>query len=157
MSTSATNLTGDIESHMLAGPNNVNPALEFNPRCLTRDINLFWSNQTRVPDIEFLLSCPNVDCLEKRADGWELPADQPQPLLHASGHFAIGGLQNDPFASPGDPVFYLHHAQIDRLWTIWQGQDAKERLFQVGGTKTPFDGMCDLFVDLLSAPFCCER
>jgi Common central domain of tyrosinase len=25
----------------------------------------------------------------------------------------------DLFTSPGDPAFYLHHGQIDRLWTLW--------------------------------------
>jgi tyrosinase len=24
------------------------------------------------------------------------------------------------FASPGDPVFYLHHCWIDMLWARWQ-------------------------------------
>lgn len=142
---SINNGTGDIESHVRVSVKGINPALEYNPRCLTRDINLFWSNQTKVSDVEFLLSCPTVDCLEKRADGWEFPADTPQPLIHAAGHFAIGGLQNDPFASPGDPAFYLHHGQFDRVWSIWQWQDAASRLYQVGGTKTPFNSMYLLF------------
>lgn len=119
----------------------VNDALRYNPRCLTRDINLFWSNQLRVKDVEFLLSCNNVDCLEKRSDGWELEQGRPQPLFHAAGHFAVGGLQNDPFASPGDPVFYLHHAAFDRVYSIWQAQDPGTRVLQVGGTKTPFNSM----------------
>jgi tyrosinase len=56
---------------------------------------------------------------------------------HGGGHFTIGyvafskGLPNsmlthhrgdpggDLFTSPGDPAFYLHHAQVDRLWTAW--------------------------------------
>jgi tyrosinase len=39
----------------------------------------------------------------------------------------------DIFASPGDPVFYLHHAMIDRVWWIWQMQDLPSRLTQVAG------------------------
>lgn len=29
----------------------------------------------------------------------------------------------DTFASPGDPIFFLHHAQIDRVWALWQKKD----------------------------------
>ena len=25
----------------------------------------------------------------------------------------------DLFTSPGDPAFFLHHGQVDRLWTLW--------------------------------------
>jgi hypothetical protein len=27
----------------------------------------------------------------------------------------------DLFTSPWDPAFYLHHGQIDRMWTLWYG------------------------------------
>jgi tyrosinase len=55
--------------------------------------------------------------------------------IHGGGHYTISfvsfpfclalltGLSGDPggdfYVSPGDPAFYLHHGQIDRLWTIW--------------------------------------
>jgi tyrosinase len=149
---STSNSSAPVDAKLATSPTLINPALQYNPRCLTRDINLFWSNQTHASDVEFLLACPNVDCLEKRADGWELPADQPQPLIHAAGHFSVGGLQNDPFASPGDPIFYLHHAQFDRVWSMWQAQDSKNRVYQVGGTKTPFNSMFCSFLYYLATP-----
>ena len=31
-----------------------------------------------------------------------------------------------------DPVFFLHHANLDRLWTEWQSRDTK-RLTAIGG------------------------
>jgi tyrosinase len=34
-------------------------------------------------------------------------------------------------------VFYLHHAQIDRLWWQWQRRDPR-RLFEIGGVKRDF-------------------
>lgn len=43
----------------------------------------------------------------------------------------------DLFTSPGDPVFYLHHTMIDRIWWMWQMQDPAERTSgstAVGGT-----------------------
>jgi len=31
------------------------------------------------------------------------------------------------FSAPNDPVFFLHHAQIDKLWWAWQQQDLPKR------------------------------
>jgi len=39
--------------------------------------------------------------------------------LHDRVHVAVGG-NMDTSASPSDPVFFLHHANIDRLWYQWQ-------------------------------------
>jgi tyrosinase len=41
----------------------------------------------------------------------------------------------DFYVSPADPAFYLHHGQIDRLWTIWQMQDST-RQYAIAGTNT---------------------
>jgi hypothetical protein len=38
---------------------------------------------------------------------------------HFPGHTWTGGTMNSP-RSPADPLFYLHHCNIDRLWAIWQ-------------------------------------
>ncbi|KAH6561184.1 hypothetical protein BASA60_011553 [Batrachochytrium salamandrivorans] len=42
---------------------------------------------------------------------------------HSGVHFGVGGEMDDATISAGDPVFFLHHANIDRLWAIWQEQD----------------------------------
>jgi tyrosinase len=44
----------------------------------------------------------------------------------------------DAFISPGDPAFYLHHGQIDRLYWIWQNLDFARRQ-GVWGTNTFLD------------------
>ncbi len=48
---------------------------------------------------------------------------------HNQVHVWVGGIMNT-MASPADPIFFLHHAQVDRLWSIWQQthQQAKPRL-----------------------------
>jgi tyrosinase len=41
---------------------------------------------------------------------------------HNSVHGAVGGRggwMNNPFLAAQDPIFWLHHAQIDRLWSRW--------------------------------------
>jgi tyrosinase len=42
----------------------------------------------------------------------------------------------DPFTSTNDPLFFLHHAGLDRLWAIWQEQDLEPRLKDVSGGGT---------------------
>ncbi|MGA8224128.1 MAG: tyrosinase family protein [Candidatus Acidiferrales bacterium] len=39
-------------------------------------------------------------------------------------HDDIGGWMSDPNRSANDPIFYLHHANIDRLWKRWLDQGA---------------------------------
>ena len=41
------------------------------------------------------------------------------PQLHNQVHVWIGGSMG-PGTSPNDPVFFLHHCNIDRLWAEWQ-------------------------------------
>lgn len=57
--------------------------------------------------------------------------------VHGGGHYTIAGDPGgDLFVSPGDPAFYLHHGQIDRVWTIWQNLDLKSRRNAINGTGT---------------------
>jgi hypothetical protein len=41
------------------------------------------------------------------------------PLLHNLAHVWVGGSMG-PMSSPNDPVFFLHHCFIDKLWADWQ-------------------------------------
>ncbi len=38
---------------------------------------------------------------------------------HNQVHVEIGGLMSDPDTAALDPIFWLHHANIDRLWQAW--------------------------------------
>ena len=38
---------------------------------------------------------------------------------HNVVHDTIGGLMGDPDTAAQDPIFWLHHANIDRLWWLW--------------------------------------
>lgn len=39
---------------------------------------------------------------------------------HDDIHGRIGGLMGDPHYSTNDPVFWLHHARVDEVWSQWQ-------------------------------------
>lgn len=59
--------------------------------------------------------------------------------VHGGGHFQIAGDPgSDPYISPGDPAFWVHHGQIDRLYWIWQNLDFKNRQ-NVAGTNFFFE------------------
>lgn len=39
---------------------------------------------------------------------------------HNNVHSQIGGLMGDPRYAALDPIFWLHHSNIDRLWEVWR-------------------------------------
>ena len=43
----------------------------------------------------------------------------PHGGMHNGVHRWIGG-DMAAMSSPNDPIFFMHHAQIDRIWAIWQ-------------------------------------
>ena len=53
-----------------------------------------------------------------RLEGWKTGSTQSPPWLHNRVHVWIGG-DMGASTSPNDPVFYLNHANVDRLWEAW--------------------------------------
>ena len=51
-------------------------------------------------------------------EGW-----QPDPPgLHNRVHVFVGG-DMAPASSPNDPIFFLNHCNVDRLWAAWQSKN----------------------------------
>jgi tyrosinase len=40
--------------------------------------------------------------------------------IHNSGHVWVGGTMSGITTAPTDPVFWMHHCEIDRIWAQWQ-------------------------------------
>lgn len=40
--------------------------------------------------------------------------------VHNSGHVWVGGSMGVVPTAPADPAFWMHHAEIDRRWALWQ-------------------------------------
>lgn len=62
---------------------------------------------------------------------------------HNDVHVTIGGLMGDPDTAAEDPIFWLHHANIDRLWWSWTGRTTRRSVWR----DQPFD-----FFDVGGAP-----
>jgi len=43
--------------------------------------------------------------------------------MHNLVHVWVGGSM-EPGTSPNDPIFFLHHCNVDRLWNLWQAAKA---------------------------------
>lgn len=58
------------------------------------------------------------DGFRNRLEGFPV-APRTEITLHNRVHMWIGGSML-PMTSPNDPVFFLHHCNVDRLWSRWQ-------------------------------------
>jgi len=109
----------------------------YNPRCLRRDVNNYFTSQ-------FLRPIDIANHIKSTSDQGAfqdaLQNDQPNKFsLHTSGHYSIwGDPGGDVYVSPSEPVFWLHHGQVDRHWWIWQNQDPAKRVQQYKGGTTWF-------------------
>ncbi|GAW18317.1 hypothetical protein ANO14919_077920 [Xylariales sp. No.14919] len=102
---------------------------EPNPHCLNRNLSdTAVSLLSNADAIDNLLASANITQFQTRLNP-----------IHRGGHLGVGGSGGqmaDFFASPLDPAFWLHHAQIDRLWAAFQDEDPAERRYSYNGTDT---------------------
>jgi tyrosinase len=88
--------------------------------------------------VQMVLSQPDYTSFARELEG--TPSFD-ERNVHGSGHFGVGGVLGtvgNAANSLGDPLFYLHHGNIDYIFWKWQ-QNLKTRLNQVGGLIEPFD------------------
>ncbi|KAG8733898.1 hypothetical protein FRC12_018712 [Ceratobasidium sp. 428] len=60
--------------------------------------------------------------------------------MHNAAHlqFKDGDMSN-PSYSPNDPIFFLHHANLDRIWAKWQAQSSSNANAYGGGSVQDLD------------------
>ena len=120
----------DINPETLDSPHN----LDYKPHCLRRDLSSrVVGPALNADNVRTLLSSPNITEFNRFLELGNTPGVQ---ALHGGGHQGVGGDMGSFWSSPGDPIFYLHHAQVDRLWTLWQQLDLQTRQYALSGTGT---------------------
>ena len=87
-------------------------------------LNLQWGDTLRrsIGTVSDLPESSQIDALfESEYDNYEdfRAALEQGPEMHNAMHAWVGGSMVD-HSSPNDPIFMLNHANIDRLWALWQ-------------------------------------
>ncbi|RMY69780.1 hypothetical protein D0863_06241 [Hortaea werneckii] len=117
--------------------NNVANQFDYNPRCLVRDLSNFFSERynTYTNVTELVLGQPEIGNFQSLMQGF---LGDNKFGVHGGGHWIGGGPSQleDFHSSPSDPVFFIHHSMIDRIYSVWQNLDWDEREDAIEGTST---------------------
>jgi hypothetical protein len=100
--------TGCVTTGAFAGHTTFYPS----KRCLSRN----WGNGAVIPAFTSSVELNKILATGRNYDTYRSGIELPHGYVHNN----IGGDMQDPRTSPNDPVFYLHHTNVDRLWWQWQ-------------------------------------
>ncbi|KAI6350725.1 hypothetical protein MCOR25_010440 [Pyricularia grisea] len=104
---------------------NVDLSRKATPQCLTRKLSQTQFNMVSQSQVDLCMTYTTYvdfnNCLGN--------------AVHTSGHYAVGGIMDDVSLSPADPLFFMHHTNLDRLFWEWQSKDLAKRLTDMGGNN----------------------
>jgi tyrosinase len=78
---------------------------------------------------------PGADSFRNKAEGWQDPREdlqRLQPHMHNRVHVWVGG-DMAPGSSPNDPVFFLNHCFVDKIWSDWQAAHPEQSYLPATG------------------------
>lgn len=137
--------------------------------CLVRGVDDSYKKYITSTEVAKLMSLPKFEQFHVELEGKPVTADH---KVHTGGHDAVGGEMTNFYSSPAgscnffiinititvtynhftynsiDPLFHLHHANLDRLWWNWQLM-LPSRLYDISGrstTEPPFENVTLDFV-----------
>ncbi|TFK23844.1 Di-copper centre-containing protein [Coprinopsis marcescibilis] len=101
--------------------------------CITRGINDVFRPLVNSASVAAVLTQPTFEEFRRQLDGTPIGFPAPlNPKVHDGGHGLIGGEMTNYYSSSGDPLFFLHHGNMDRLWWLWQKANPA-RLGEIAG------------------------
>jgi tyrosinase len=106
----------------------VNPRSHAGNAC-----SLVGGPHTVVRNIGALSILPNAATMANSTFNAFTPALQG---VHNSGHVWVGGSMGSVATAPADPVFWMHHAEIDRIWAAWQAANPGQNPTLAGAAAT---------------------
>jgi tyrosinase len=108
--------------------------VNHHPHCLSRG---FRDDEGNLGVMDGRTISPESISEVLNLESYERFVEEMESKVHDTIPFGIGG-DFEMFTAPYDPLFYLHHTQLDRLWWLWQqrdGPDGENRLSVYGGHK----------------------
>jgi tyrosinase len=88
---------------------------------VTPTVNLMSGPHTVTRNIGMFASLPDAAAVATAmANGTFNTFAQALEGIHGSGHVWVGGSMGSILSAPCDPVFWMHHCEIDRIWAEWQ-------------------------------------
>ncbi|KAK2735065.1 hypothetical protein FQN57_001345 [Myotisia sp. PD_48] len=106
--------------------NVIGPGFENTKHCIDREIS---DEASEMVAQQFVDRCDRYNTYEKAR-----PCIEGAP--HAGGHGGVGRQMSNAISSPGDPLFYLHHTWLDKVWWDWQTKNITSRLYDMSGPNT---------------------
>ncbi|KAM3084433.1 hypothetical protein ACMFMG_001463 [Clarireedia jacksonii] len=110
------------------------------PVCLRRDFSpLIGTKSLDEAHIKHTLNQTDYGWFTYVLDGAErtvTPPNLQSTSIHTGGHWSIGGSFGhitDLYVSPSDPLFFLHHTNLDRVFWSWQTRRLPYRYTDISG------------------------
>lgn len=107
---------------------------------LVRGIRDFSRGLPGSREVNSVLSVDDFSIFVGRLEGRINQSLEPSNRMHNQAHVWFGGTAHmrDSNVSPNDPMFWLHHCNVDRLWALWQVDGHSGSEFYPGpGTALP--------------------
>ncbi|KAF7324633.1 Tyrosinase central domain-containing protein [Mycena kentingensis (nom. inval.)] len=123
---------------------NTGPGTNITKHCLQRAFNENIRGFLTGEQVQAVLEEQSFESFRIRLEGAPV---YPTMGLHDAGHNLVGGEMADRYSSPGDPVFYLHHAFLDKIWWDWVQMDSASRITDVSGRSTVEPPFTDITLD----------
>ncbi|KAK3377598.1 hypothetical protein B0H63DRAFT_477473 [Podospora didyma] len=102
---------------------NIGPGFKSQPRCVNRKITDAFSSQTGATYVASAI----------KGSTYKEALDAIYSGPHLLGHMALSMMNGDSITSSGDPLFFMHHGFVDKMWRDWQLKDLTKRLKDISG------------------------
>jgi tyrosinase len=106
-----------------------------NPHCIMRNFQIDLANES-LGWTKNILPLVAETTYWNMSQAWDTSNVGAPVGPHGAGHKGVGGEMWDIWSSVNDPLFFMHHAQIDHIFWYWQTQKASNKNL-IGGPIYP--------------------